>query len=243
MKQNEFNGYVVARKNLSDADLIINVFSKEQGRVSFVAKGVKKPRAKLRSHLEPLAETKFRTIGNSNLPTLVAADSKSSNDFFSVDNDTRLVALLVTEVIGIISVESQPNPPLYRAYKDFLKDCLKTERLLIELNYALITLLRAVGIEPHINFESPGNYVFDFNEGTTKKGLGSKESVRISQNTMKFWKAILNYDKKTIMRLRVEQGDILNSIGILIQYIRYHFGKNIKSYKVLKESSSLLQHR
>ena len=54
MNQNELTGFVISRKNINDADKILTLFTLEQGRYSLIAKGVRKPRAKLQSAIEPL---------------------------------------------------------------------------------------------------------------------------------------------------------------------------------------------
>ena len=59
MKQNEYIGYVISRNNINDSDRIITIFTHELGKKSFIAKGIRKPKAKLQSQLEPLVESKF----------------------------------------------------------------------------------------------------------------------------------------------------------------------------------------
>ena len=239
MKQSKLVGYVIGRRNLGDSDLIISVFSRDLGKCSFVAKGAKKPRAKLRAHLEPLAEIEFRTVGNSSLPTLVGVSPISTNNFFSAEYGLRLIALYVTEVLSQVSVESQPNQALYESYGRFLVQCLKTDKPLLLLNQALFEIMQSSGIEPRVELVKAGQYFFDYDEGMITARMPAHPSPEVSQDLVKFWKLILNYDKATVMRLRLDRSVGLESAGLINDYLEHHFNRQLKSFKVLKQSPDL----
>lgn len=239
MKQSKLVGYVIGRKNLGDSDLIITVFSKDLGKYSFVAKGAKKPRAKLRAHLELLTEIEFRTVGSSKLPTLVGVSPIGANNFFSAEYSLRLAALYLTEVLGHVSVEAQTNRALYDCYGHFLRQCLITDKPLLLLNQALFEIMQSSGIEPRVESDGVGKYFFDYDEGMITSRMPTHPSPKVSQDLAKFWKLILNYDRATVMRLRLNRDIGLESIGLINDYLEHHFNKRLKSFKVLNQSPDL----
>jgi DNA repair protein RecO (recombination protein O) len=240
MKYSEFTGFVVGRRNFGEGDIMLNVFSKSLGKLTVVAKGARKPKAKLRSHLEPLLETNFRVINGSNLPIAIGAQ-QGMNNFFDSDNDVRMSAMMVTEIISLVIAEDQPNLTLYELYKDFLEDCLSTSKLVMLLSYVIFQIMKSIGIEPDLSIQEAGKLVFDIDQGEIKSATPSKTLIGVSENVVKFWRVINQYDKPTVMRLKLERKDSINSLNILCLYIEYHFAKKLKSLKVLEASSSFLQ--
>ena len=52
-------GIILARKNYSEADRILTCFSKSYGKISLLAKGIRKLKSKKRGHLEVFSHIKF----------------------------------------------------------------------------------------------------------------------------------------------------------------------------------------
>jgi DNA repair protein RecO (recombination protein O) len=55
-------GIVLARRNYSEADRIISVFSKGWGRISLLAKSVRKPKSRKRPHIEVFSYITFQAV-------------------------------------------------------------------------------------------------------------------------------------------------------------------------------------
>ena len=70
-------GFVIGRQDFGEADRIIRLFTREDGRVDAVARSVRKPRAKLASRTEPFFEVEYRLVLGKNLPTIIGAELKS----------------------------------------------------------------------------------------------------------------------------------------------------------------------
>lgn len=242
MKQFEAIGYVLNRKNLKDSDRILTVFTHQSGKISLVAKGIKKPKAKLQSQVEPLVEIKFRYLGNGKLPVLVGAQAIEANAYFDSAIEQRLIALLATETLSLITIEGQPNEDLYRLYKSSLESMLNSKKLLLELIYLLINMMKLSGIEPHVDGTSKNaKLYFDYDEGRVANKIGNHKYSPISHDVAKLWMICTKYHKQTVLRLRLDAKTLNNATSLLVEYLQYHYGKKIKSYKVLINSTNLLQ--
>lgn len=242
MRNNTLTGFVIARKNLNDSDLIITFYTSELGKISVIAKGAKKPRAKLRSHVEPLVEVKFRVSGNSKLPVLVAAQNKTPNYFFSTSSNKQLAALLITETIGLVTTDEQPNQYLYQLYYSFLATFPKISKELLAMNYFLLSLLKASGLEPRIEPDSPkGTFYFDYDAGTVSQHYSKTLGASLSPAVAKLWNTMLTYDQSVVMRINTKKLVLIQSFNVICEYLEYHFAKKIKSLPVLRESTNLLQ--
>ena len=241
MKQVELTGFIVGRKNLKDTDKIITVFTKEQGKSSFIAKGIKKPTAKLQSHMEPLVESKFRVLDGPKLPVVVGARAIGQNLFSGKSLEVNISALLLTEVVALVTAEQMPNLKLYQSYRASLTDIATNDKTSLLLNYGLISIMQASGIAPNIQWqEGASSCYLNFSEGSLSNiKIGSSSSV-IDINIAKLWKVCMNHPKSTVLRLRVSDLVLSKSLNLIIDYLQYNLERKIKSAKVMSESTNLL---
>ena len=62
---------VLSRKDFSEADRILTVYSKEFGKLSLLAKGIKRPKSRKRGNLEVFSQIKFLAAKTKGLGILV----------------------------------------------------------------------------------------------------------------------------------------------------------------------------
>jgi len=241
MKEREYTGFVIKRKNYRDSDRIVTLFSKEEGKVGFIAKGIKKPKAKLTSFIEPFVESKYRLIGGGNLPVLVGAKNLSKNQFYDAGLTVRVAAAVATEVLELITLEGQKNKGLYTAYKACLSDLQDSAKPILMLDFHIAKMMSMVGVEPSISLDKLSKLYFDFDEGTISKRRLSTATVPLSYDCAKLYKAISSYGSTTIVRLRVESSLADELLHLLIRYLEYHFARKIKGAKILFEMGDSLQ--
>ena len=135
---------VLARRNFSEADRILSVFSKGHGRLSLLAKGVRRPSSRKRGHIEVFNRIKFQAVKGRGLDMMTEAEIIDS--FESVRKDLRKVALAYyfMEVIGRTIHEEEKNLELYGLLQDYLEK-LKEDGKLLSLRknfvYQVLTIL------------------------------------------------------------------------------------------------------
>jgi DNA repair protein RecO (recombination protein O) len=242
MKQFEATGFVISRRNLKDSDKIITALTLEQGKLSFVAKGVKKPKAKLQAHIEPLVESKFRFIKSGKIPVLVGAQNISTNKFFNTDSTTNLAALLITEVVDKFSVEELSNINLYEAYKKSLELLIRSKKTSLMLSYSILNILKAIGLEPYIDVNDNSKSIyFDLSGGEVSNKNPQSDGVAISIDLVKLWRVCMQKPSEMVERLSVDKKLLSESLNLLLNYLQYNADYKIKSIKVLSESTGLLQ--
>lgn len=241
MKQSEAIGFVISKKNLRDADKIVTAYTKQRGKISFVAKGIKKPRAKLQSHIEPLVETKFRFTDFGKLPILIGAQSLGKNNFFNANPEINLCALFITEVLDKYSVEELANDGLYNSYMRALGLLIESKKTQLILTYSILQMLKALGLEPHVNVSGEGKIFFNYSDGDITNLKSGNESIAIDKDLAKLWNFCLGSKENMILRLSVDSGLLAHSNNLLLSYVQHHTDYKIKSIKVLSEGTSLLQ--
>ena len=102
-------GIILARKNYGEADRIISVFSKDQGRVSMMAKGARRPKSRKRGHIEVFNRVRFQAITGRGLDIMTEAEV--IDDFKQIRTSLKKISLAyyLAEVIGRITHEGEGN--------------------------------------------------------------------------------------------------------------------------------------
>lgn len=118
-------GIVIARRNYSESDRIIVVFTKDYGRVSLLAKSVRLPKSRKRGHVEVFSYIKFLASSGSGLDYLTEVETVDT--FGTSRKDLSRVSLLYyfSEVIGKVTREHEKNEQLFDlilSYFEGIKD-------------------------------------------------------------------------------------------------------------------------
>src|ERR1700690_946462 len=76
MQQHGFSseGIVLGRRNFGEADRILSIYSKDRGRISLIAKGIRRPKSKKRGHLEIFSLVRFQAIASRGIDLMTEAD-------------------------------------------------------------------------------------------------------------------------------------------------------------------------
>lgn len=149
MRSFKTEGIVIKRRNFQEADRIITVFSKKQGKISIKASGVRKITSRRSPHIELLNHSVFNLHQGKSLVTLTEVES--INNFSNLKNNLEKigVAYYVCELVDGLCAENQENIQIF----DLLENILK--RISIEDNYEdliyqfELELLKLLGFYKH----------------------------------------------------------------------------------------------
>ncbi len=137
-------GIILARKNYSEADRILILFSKHHGRVSLLAKGVRRPASRKRGHLEIFNYLKFQAVKGKGLDLMTEAET--IDNFEAIRKNLKKVSLAYyfMEVIGRITHEGESHQELFDfllVYLDKLKAEIKLKKLRLDFIIELLIIL------------------------------------------------------------------------------------------------------
>lgn len=163
-------GFIIKRKNFGEADRILTVFTKNRGKISIIAKGVRKISSRRSPHTE-LLNLSVLTIHESRVPILTEAEAL--NHFSYLKNDLRKagMAFYICELIDGLLPEHQENRAVFGLLYQILTDLEKEE----ENCKALINkfeqeLLGHLGFWPkdRVFLEDNGEFIEDIMEKKLK---------------------------------------------------------------------------
>jgi DNA repair protein RecO (recombination protein O) len=141
-------GIVLTRRNFGEADRILVLYTKNFGRISLLAKGIRRPKSKKRGHVEVFNKIKFQAVSGRSLDLITEAEVVE--DFSEIRTSLKKISLAyyLMEVIGRITHEGEENIEVYNLLLDTLQK-LKSTKMLKKLRLEFVTdLLIKLGYWP-----------------------------------------------------------------------------------------------
>ena len=146
-RHKEQPGYVLHSYPYQETSLIVEMFTREFGRVGMVAKGAKRPHSPLRSVLMPFHAVTLDWSGKSDLKTLRTAEWRGV--FRLLKGRALICGFYLNELLLKLLHRDDPHDTLFDVYEETLNALLDNndhaavlrcfeKRLLRELGYALI---------------------------------------------------------------------------------------------------------
>lgn len=164
-------GYVLNARPYSDTSLLIEAFTREHGRVGFIAKGARGPKSKTRALLQPLQPLLLSWTQSGDLGGLTAVEAAAPP--LPIAGERVFYGWYVNELLFKLTQRQDPHPSLFETYALTLEQLAGAEaehalrifekRLLEELGY---------GLQLPDDIEPTLHYRYDWAEGPVPVGAG-----------------------------------------------------------------------
>ena len=149
-------GFVLHSHAYRETSLIVDLFLRERGRVSAVAKGARRPTSALRPVLLQFQPIEFRLSGRNELRTLTRAEWQGG---MAVPAGRALLfAFYLNELVMRLLAREDPHPQLFDAYADALYQLGEQgadERILRRFEWLLLT---EIGYAPDLACDHRGRH-------------------------------------------------------------------------------------
>ena len=113
-------GVILATRSFSEADRLIVIYSLNYGKVTVIAKGVRKPKSKKGRNVEVFNIIKFAAARGKSLDILTEVESVNVHKKVRDDLKKAAVAYYFIETIGRITQDEEKNRDLYYLIEDYL---------------------------------------------------------------------------------------------------------------------------
>lgn len=141
-------GIVLARKNYSEADRILIVYSEKFGKLGLLAKGVRRPKSRKRAHIEIFNRIKFSAVTGKGLDIMTEADVIDSYTDIKKELKKVTVAYFFMEVAGRMTREGERHSDVYQCLKYYLERLKTDESLKIIRKEYIEKMLVSLGFWP-----------------------------------------------------------------------------------------------
>jgi len=137
-------GFVLHSYPYKESSLIIDVFSRDHGRIALVAKGAKRPHSQLRGVLQTFQPLSVSWSGKSEVRTLTAAEWVGG--MLPLEKSALLCGFYLNELLVKLLARDDPHPALFDHYVSTLNKLAHGESGLIVLRQFERALLKETGV-------------------------------------------------------------------------------------------------
>lgn len=237
--------------DLSDADKIVVMYSKDRGIIRSVAKGVKRPKSKLGARMDSLVANTLQFSKGRNLDTVCQAQTINSFAKIRESMLKLMCSSYISEVVTNFGVEEDPASVetynlLYKALNKLANSTEKKDILIAVIKFQLKMMIIA-GISPELdNCLSCGRPIKDGNMYFSKErcgvfcpecGVKHCVSLKLPYKIRDFLNAMAQNDFDYISEYDQKATDkvCIVCFNLLKEYLEKHSDKKFKTDKVLAE--------
>lgn len=135
--------FILHARAYRETSLLVDAFSVDYGRVSLIAKGVRKKKSQSVALLQPFRELFLSWQGKRELQTIVSVESQEGD--IKLSGKTIYCGIYLNELLSILLFKYDPYPELYLLYKKCLMDLVKSPHSDELLRYFEVNLLSEIG--------------------------------------------------------------------------------------------------
>lgn len=210
--------FVLHRHDWSESSLILEVFTRNHGRVALVAKGAKRPSSGLRPILLPLQPLHVAFGGDAEIRTLRSAEWMGGH--VMPTGDALLSGYHVNELVLSLLARDDPHPDLFDSYTSAVAVISSGhgEALQTALRAFELLLLRGIGLLPALDIqtmtlaglESQRRYVLVPEGGLREAGAHDRHGLTGAQ-----WQ-----DLQLAMQAQATFTDVLNACSPVVAELK-----------------------
>ena len=237
--------------NLNDADKIMVMYSKENGLIKGVAKGIKKPKSKLGARMDLLVANSLQLLKGRSLDTIVQAQTVNNFKKTRENIDKLIYSSYISELVmnlgeGSESASQEIYELLYKALNRISDSQEKKDALIAVIKFQLKILLimgfcveldtclccreQVLDEEMYFSSKMGGILCKECNEH-----LGVK--LKMHHKIRDFLQAMLQFDFDYVSDYDQKATDKVCQVcfDLLDEYIKTHTNRNGKTVKIIKE--------
>ena len=141
---------VLRHSDWGEADRVLWLFTREQGKLRAVAKGVRKLRSRKAGHLEPLTRAGLLLARGRDLPIITQAETVEAYTPLRENLKLWEYACHIVELLDRFTYEEGENRPLYRLLVDTLGRLAADDDAELVVHYYEVRLLDLLGYRPQL---------------------------------------------------------------------------------------------
>jgi DNA repair protein RecO (recombination protein O) len=236
---------VLKHADWGEADRLLTIYSREDGKVRVRAKGVRKIRSRRAGHLEPFTRVAIQLAQSRDMPIVTQAEAIDSYPALREDLERIGYASYVAELVDKFSYEEGQNLPLYNLLRNTFSrlNAAGLDYLLV-LRYFEIRLLDYTGFRPDLTHcmdcgeeVQPEDQFFSVSQGGVlcpACGRTTVGAVPISMDALRYLRHFQRSPFDEATRAAPTE-DIHREMEQVVQhYLTYTLERGLKSTKFIR---------
>ncbi len=241
-------GIIIKRTDFSEADRILTVFTKDRGKISVLAKGVKKITSKKAGHIDLLNHSLMVVAEGRNLHILTEAETVDPFRGIKEDLDKSGLGYYIAEFINEFVAEGQTNYSLFRLILMALSylDGAEDDRGPLLVRAFELKALGELGFAPEmrccVHCGGPlswgGGNGFSPSLGGVVCGQCIADGFPAGKAVLGVLRGLAEESWHKINRMKLERGEREKAGELLRMYVEYLLEKRLKSTELLEKLRS-----
>ena len=234
---------VLRRRDFGEADRLLTLFTRDQGKISAIAKGARKPQSRKTGHVELFMRSRFLLGKGRDLDIVTQAEMITPYTPLREDLVRATYASYFVELLDRFTVEDDPHPPIYDLLVNALGWLTTTDDLLLTARYYELRLLALAGFQPRLfNCVSCGEAVTEQDQFFSAELGGAlcpdcrhadRHARPMSSAALKVLRYLQTRSWDTVEHLRLRTPLLHELEGIMHYYLTHILERNLKSVDFL----------
>lgn len=142
---------VLKRRDLGEADRLLTVFTRDQGKITLLAKGVRRAASRKAGHIEPFTYTDLLVAKGASLDLVTQAETIRPHRHLREDLWLSSQAYYVVELIDVMTQEADPNSLLFDLLLETLDRLDDGQPGALAIRYFELHALALAGYQPQLH--------------------------------------------------------------------------------------------
>lgn len=242
---------VLKRRDMGEADRLLTVFTRDRGKLTLLAKGVRRQASRKAGHIEPFTCTDLLIAKGKSLDLITQAETVAAHRLLREDLWRSSWAYYVAELVDAFTQEADPNALLFDLLSDTLDrlDSAATNPALIVRYYELHALALA-GYQPQLFrcvqcselLKPEVNFLSVARGGCLcpQHGAHHPETIALPLPVLKVLRFLQSRAWEEVAALQISPETAAQVESVLARYIVYHLEHAVRSAGFLEKLRAVL---
>ena len=145
---------VLARRNFGEADRLLTIYTKDFGKLTAIAKGIRRPTSRKSGHLEPGSWCKIFIAKGKNIDILTEVEVQKAYGIENFSQGKAVKIFHLLELVDHLTVQNQKNTQVYSLLVNFLRLVENNEDFNLVSSVFKIKLLKILGFFSATNLKN-----------------------------------------------------------------------------------------
>jgi DNA repair protein RecO (recombination protein O) len=224
---------VIGRTNFGEADRVVRFLTSDRGKVSAVAKGVRRMKSRAGGHLELLGEVHLMLATGRNLDVVTSARLLWYPHELTESYERLTLAFTIASAVDRLTEPGHPQPQLYSLALEALKAINAGAGGPLPELWFKLRLLQVQGYRPELSactlcgrHDDATAYFFDAARGgIVCDSDADATAVSMSRSAIKFWRLLSDYPFATVAQIADGPALAGSTLAACDEFYEHHLGR------------------
>lgn len=233
-------GIILRRVNFAEADRILTILTPQHGKVSAIAKGMRRIGSKLGPHLDIFSEIQLMLASGKSLDVVTSAQQLKRFDVITGNYEAMRMGFLACEMVDKLT-DKHTSSTIYKLLLQTLSLLNQSKNLPVVELYFKLQLLDLLGYKPNLEqcmvsldeIEAGKHYFFSSEKGGfIERRHGNGHEPKITTEHIKLWRMVFDYPPEKLVSIKGSDQAASETLPVLDDFYNYLFGKRFRSAEI-----------